>query len=202
MTYLQNPQMALLVIVSDQKVGGMVLKDQCSPPTVDAAKHLAQLKITDRVQTPLTDTISVCGDTVFLEIDGVLPAWSHYCFKLPVEAPGTKLGSSDHCFSCVRGTKAHFIIKTEEELVENSDGIKFEEEDTVIEKDESEDNSDKHIKMEEGGELDGVLTGSSNTGHSLRTEVSLATYCETFRSIRDSTEGGRTRGCKGEVQEV
>ncbi|KAG1847740.1 hypothetical protein C8R48DRAFT_677476 [Suillus tomentosus] len=45
-----------------------------------------------------TDTISVCGDTVFLEIDGVLPAWSYYCFKLLVEALGTKLGSLDYCF--------------------------------------------------------------------------------------------------------
>jgi len=52
-------------------------------------------------------------------------------------------------------TLYYSIIKMEEELVENSDGIKFEEEDTIIEKDELEDNSDK---MEEGEELDGVLT--------------------------------------------
>jgi hypothetical protein len=38
-----------------------------------------------------TNTISVCGDTVFLEINGVLPAWSYYCFELPVEASGTKV---------------------------------------------------------------------------------------------------------------
>ncbi|KAG2358593.1 hypothetical protein BDR07DRAFT_1379300 [Suillus spraguei] len=106
-----------------------------------------------------TNTI-ICGDTVFLEIDSVLPTWNYYCFELPVDTPGTKLlGSSEHRFPCVRGTRAHSIIKTEEEVVKNHDGIKFEEEDTVIEKDESEDSSDKQIEMEEGEELDGVLTG-------------------------------------------
>ncbi|KAG2076099.1 hypothetical protein BDR04DRAFT_1149819 [Suillus decipiens] len=113
-----------------------------------------------------TDTISICGDTVFLEINGVLPVWSYYCFKLLVKAPGTK-DLQTIVFhvreapkpTCEPDSHPPNIIKMEEELVKNSDGIKFEEENMVIKKDESEDNSDKHIKMEEGEELDGVLTG-------------------------------------------
>ncbi|KAG2354699.1 hypothetical protein BDR07DRAFT_1494225 [Suillus spraguei] len=105
-----------------------------------------------------TNTI-ICGDTVFLEIDSVLPTWNYYCFELPDlqnivfhvrEAPEPTREPDSHPPS---------IIKTEEEVVKNHDGIKFEEEDTVIEKDESEDSSDKQIEMEEGEELDEVLTG-------------------------------------------
>lgn len=38
-----------------------------------------------------TDSISVCGDVIFLEIDGVLPNWKNYCIKLNIETPGVKV---------------------------------------------------------------------------------------------------------------
>ncbi|KAG1722368.1 hypothetical protein EDD22DRAFT_854180 [Suillus occidentalis] len=106
-----------------------------------------------------TDTISVCGDTVFLEIDNVLPTWSHYCFKLAVDTPGTKT-----IVFRVRQPQEPDSKPTETELkqeVKENDAIKFEEEDTVV-ADVGDISDVKVVKDEDEdvGSLDGVLTRS------------------------------------------
>ncbi|KAG2743071.1 hypothetical protein P692DRAFT_20747419 [Suillus brevipes Sb2] len=103
-----------------------------------------------------TDNISVCGDTVFLKIDNVLPTWSHYCFKLAVDTPGTKT----IVFRVHQPQEPDSkLMETElKQEVEENDTIKFKEEDTVVAN--VEDISNVKVKDEDkdAGSLDGVLT--------------------------------------------
>jgi hypothetical protein len=38
-----------------------------------------------------TDTVSVRGDVIFFEVDGVLPNWKTYTFKVSFDGLGTKV---------------------------------------------------------------------------------------------------------------
>ncbi|KIK32491.1 hypothetical protein CY34DRAFT_19018 [Suillus luteus UH-Slu-Lm8-n1] len=92
-----------------------------------------------------TDTISVCGDTIFLNINNVLPTWTHYCFKLDVDTPGTKT-----IVFRVRQPQEPDSKPMETKLkqeVEENDAIKFEEEDTMVT--DVEDISDVKVKDED-----------------------------------------------------
>ncbi|KAG0701437.1 hypothetical protein DFH29DRAFT_875855 [Suillus ampliporus] len=98
----------------------------------------------------------VCGDTVFLEIDNVLPTWSHYCFKLAVDTPGTKT-IVFHVRQPQEPDSKPMETELKQEVKEN-DAIKFKEEDTVVA--DVEDISDVKVKDkdEDAESLDGVLT--------------------------------------------
>ncbi|KAG2747619.1 hypothetical protein P692DRAFT_20736115 [Suillus brevipes Sb2] len=95
-----------------------------------------------------TDIISVCGDTIFLNINNVLPTWTHYCFKLTVDTPGTKTivfcvhqpQEPDSKPSSACGITMDTKLKQE---VQEHDAIKFEEKDTMVA-----DVEDRHIQCE------------------------------------------------------
>ncbi|KAG1847254.1 hypothetical protein C8R48DRAFT_677599 [Suillus tomentosus] len=81
-----------------------------------------------------TDTVTVCGDVVFFEVDGVLPNWKTYTFKASFDGPGTKTilfrlrGGVDPEVT----TNLEISETTKVEKAEEDTSVKFEEEDTVI----------------------------------------------------------------------
>ncbi|KAG0693974.1 hypothetical protein DFH29DRAFT_1006744 [Suillus ampliporus] len=78
-----------------------------------------------------TNTVSVCGDVVFFEVDGVLLNWKTYTFKVSFDGPGTKgedpEGADPEVTMCVETSET---VKAEE--TEEDTSVKFEEEDTVV----------------------------------------------------------------------
>ncbi|KAG1894301.1 uncharacterized protein F5891DRAFT_1195436 [Suillus fuscotomentosus] len=85
-----------------------------------------------------THTADVCGDVVFLEIDGVLPNWNHYCVKVSFDTPGTKtivFRLREGADPRPKPSMTH-AVQTEsepkEKEEEHNDAVKFEEEDTMI----------------------------------------------------------------------
>ncbi|KAG2128776.1 hypothetical protein BD769DRAFT_1387357 [Suillus cothurnatus] len=70
-----------------------------------------------------TDTVTVCGDVVFFEVNGVLPNWKTYTFKASFDGPGTKT-----ILVCLlEMSETMKVEKAEEDM-----SVKFEEEDTMI----------------------------------------------------------------------
>ncbi|KAG1799694.1 uncharacterized protein HD556DRAFT_1534311 [Suillus plorans] len=102
-----------------------------------------------------THTADVCGDVVFLEIDGVLPNWNHYCVKVSFDTPGTKtivFRLREGADPQPKPSMTH-AVQTESELKEKeaecNDAVKFEEDDTMIAEGE-----DLKIKQEDNNLLD------------------------------------------------
>ncbi|KAG1778116.1 hypothetical protein EV702DRAFT_1044807 [Suillus placidus] len=87
-----------------------------------------------------TNTVSVCGDIVFFEVDGVLPNWKTYSFKVSFHGPGTKYNFQTILFRLREGadpdSEVTICVETSEtvkaETTEEDTSVKFEEEATVI----------------------------------------------------------------------
>ncbi|KAG1823589.1 uncharacterized protein BJ212DRAFT_1476457 [Suillus subaureus] len=74
-----------------------------------------------------TDSISVCGNIIFLEIDGVLPNWKNYCIKLNIETPGVKTLVFHLCNGADPNPSTSDLETKHESMAEEGDvGIKVE----------------------------------------------------------------------------
>ncbi|KAG1898622.1 uncharacterized protein F5891DRAFT_981770 [Suillus fuscotomentosus] len=103
-----------------------------------------------------THTVDVCGDVVFLEFDGVLPNWNHYCIKVSFDTPRTKtivFRLHEGADPQLKPSMTH-AVQTESEPKEKeaecNDAVKFEEDDTMIAEGDSE---DLKIKQEDNNLL-------------------------------------------------
>ncbi|KAG1770582.1 hypothetical protein EV702DRAFT_1202355 [Suillus placidus] len=80
-----------------------------------------------------TDNISVCGDVIFLEIDGVLPNWKNYCIKFSVSTPGIKTLVFRLCEGADHPSLCTSAIASKHKPTEDADErIKFEEEEGKV----------------------------------------------------------------------
>ncbi|KAG2144308.1 hypothetical protein DEU56DRAFT_754359 [Suillus clintonianus] len=76
----------------------------------------------------------VCGDIVFFEVDGVLPNWKTYTFKVLFDGPGTKTilihlreGADPEVTMCVETSEMVKAEETEEDTVVcDSEDVKLE----------------------------------------------------------------------------
>ncbi|KAG2123738.1 hypothetical protein DEU56DRAFT_759950 [Suillus clintonianus] len=147
--------MDALVMVMRQ-IGGKVPKNTLLP-NMDFAADSDYLEVNDNSAGIYRGVLTwfqshelgvICGDMIFLKIDNVLPTWSHYCFKLNVDTPGTKT-----IVLCVHQPQEPDSKPTETELKQE-----FKEEDTMVA--DVEDISDVKVKDEDedAESLDGVLT--------------------------------------------
>ncbi|KAG2065757.1 hypothetical protein BDR04DRAFT_1121639 [Suillus decipiens] len=102
-----------------------------------------------------THTASVCGDVVFLEIDGVLPNWNNYCIKVLFDTPRTKtivFHLHEGANPQPKTSMTHAVqseSEPEQKETECNDAVKFEEDNTMIAEGE-----DIKIKQEDNNLLD------------------------------------------------